>query len=99
MTADNISLAGGTLLSLFFSYIPGLQNRFNKFDGTRKRLVMLGVLVLFSASVFGLACLGWGEALGITLTCDQAGALSLVRSLIIAIIANQSIYSISPHKK
>jgi hypothetical protein len=46
----------------------------------------------------GIACLGWASEFGITLTCDQTGFVVLLRQVMLAIIANQSIYSISPHR-
>jgi hypothetical protein len=63
---------------------------------TYRRLLMLGLLVAAAGASFGLACLGWGTALGITLACDQSGLLGLVRQTILAVIANQSVYAISP---
>jgi hypothetical protein len=103
ISAEFITTAGGVLLSLGISYIPGLQARFDRLDGVHKRLVMLGLLALASLGVFGLACLQWGDAgnplqaLGVQgVTCSQAGALGLIRSFVLAVIANQATFLISP---
>lgn len=96
MTANTLVLIAGALLSLAFSYIPGLAPKFDALEPTVKRLIMLGLLVVVAGVSYGLACLGWGAAWGINIVCDQAGLQSLVAQLIVAIIANQAIYQISP---
>lgn len=98
MSAESISLIAGTLLSLVFSYIPGAREWFAQFEPTVKRLFMLVLIIVSAGVVFGLACLGWGMELGISLSCDQAGLLGLVKQIVIAIIANQSVYAISPRR-
>jgi hypothetical protein len=68
-----------------------------RFDPQVKRLIMLGLITLSASAVYGLACLDWGVELGITVTCDQSGLFGLLRQAVLAIIANQGIYAISPH--
>ena len=99
MQAESLSLIAGTLISLFFSYIPGAKNWFENFDAQVKRLIMLSLIILSSAAVFGLSCLGWGTDLGITIACDQKGLMGLVQQVVLAIIANQGVFAISPHPK
>jgi len=96
MTADSPSLLAGTILSLAFSYIPGLRERFAALDATRKRLILLGMLLACSAAIYGLACSDWGSAWGISLACSRSGFSELIRLTILAIIANQGVYQISP---
>jgi len=105
ISAEFLTAVCGVLLSLGFSYIPGLQARFDQLDGVYKRLVMLGLLAITSLGVFGMACLPWGnaenplQALGIQgVTCSQAGALGLVRAFVLAVIANQATFLISPRR-
>ena len=99
MSAESLSLVAGTVLSLTFSYIPGVRNWFIEFDPAIKRLIMLALLALTAGVAYGLSCLGWGFEWGITLSCDQSGLLGLIEQFVVAIIANQSIYAISPHKE
>ena len=99
MSAENLSLTAGTVLSLVFSYVPGAKGWYMQFDPQVKRLIMLGLIILSTGAVYGLACFGWGTELGITLSCDQAGLVGLLRQAVLAIIANQGIYAISPHRK
>jgi len=96
MSADVLSLIAGAVLSLAFSYVPGLKDKFAPLAPEKKRLIMLGLLVVAASAVYGLSCAGWGAAWGIAVVCDQAGAQALVTSLILAIAANQGVYSITP---
>jgi hypothetical protein len=100
MTLDLLSMLAGALLSLAFSYIPSLRNKFDTLLPEVKRLVMLGLLVVVAGGVYGLACAGWLASMwpGASVTCDQRGVLELVKVLILALIANQSTYMISPLK-
>jgi hypothetical protein len=97
MSAETLSLIAGTVLSLAFSYLPGVSDWYAALEATNKRLVMLGLLVLSTGAVFGLACAGWGAEFGLDLSCDRRGLLGLVQQLVLAIIANQGVYAISPH--
>jgi len=99
MTSEQISLTAGVLLSLAFSYVPGLADGFGRLSPETKRLVMLGLLALVSAGAFGIACAGWGAEWGLTLTCDQAGAWGLLKAFLLAVIANQATYQISPRRR
>jgi len=98
MSAESLSLIAGAVLSLVFSYIPGAKGWFMGFEPEIKRLIMLGLILVSAAAVFGLSCLGWGIDLGINLSCNRSGLLGMVQQIVIAIIANQSIYAISPHR-
>ena len=98
MTAESLSLAAGTTLSLLFSYIPGVKAWFTGFTPEIKRLIMLVLLVGSAGVVYGLSCLGWAAEWGITLVCDRSGLFGLIEQLVLAISANQSIYAITPHK-
>ncbi len=96
MTAEELSIAAGTLLSLGFSYLPGLSGWYSKLTAERKRLVMLGLLALVALAAFGLACLGEvGSDLGLAVTCNQRGALGLLKVFVMAAIANQAAFLIS----
>ena len=98
MTAESLSLAAGTTLSLLFSYLPGVKSWFTDLDPEIKRLIMLVLLAGSAGVVYGLSCLGWADLWGITLVCDRSGLLGLVEQLVLAIIANQSVYAITPGK-
>lgn len=96
MSADFLSSIAGAALSLAFSYLPGASDWFGQLDGTRKRLVMLGLLLLTSLAVFALSCSAWASDLGLEIACSQSGAIGLARSFLLALVANQAAFSISP---
>lgn len=98
MSAECLSMIAGTLLSLVFSYIPGAKDWFMKFDPAVKRLIMLTLIFITAGCIFGLACSAWASDLGISITCNQSGLLGLVQQVVLAIIANQGVYSISPQQ-
>lgn len=98
MTPQILSTSAAVVLSLCFSYVPGLAGWYASLEATRKRLVMLAMLLLVTAGAFGIACAGWGEALNLQLTCDQPGVISLLQSLVLALAANQSTYLITPKR-
>ena len=96
MSAESLSLIAGSALSLIFSYVPGLNAKFAGLSAEVKRLIMLGLLILVAAGVYGLGCSGFGAEFGVAITCDREGLVGLIGSLVVAIIANQSVYAISP---
>ena len=92
MTQVALSSVAGVLLSLMFSYVPGLRDWFGTLSADYKRLVMLVALVVVAVAAFGLSCAGIVDAVA----CDKDGAINLVASFIAALVANQGTYQISP---
>jgi hypothetical protein len=96
MDSQSLALVAGTILTLAFSYVPKLNTKFAALDSEVKRLIMAGLLFAVSLAVFGIACLGYGSQIGVDVVCDTGGAIEFGKILVIAIIANQSIYTVSP---
>lgn len=92
MSSELLAAIAGVVLSLAFSYIPGLSTKFAKLQSSTKRLIMAGLLLLVGGAAFGLSC----ADVFATVTCDQAGGLGLVSHFIMALIANQGAYTLSP---
>lgn len=95
MTPEQLAALAGTLLSLAFSYIPGLAPWFDELEPTRKRLIMAVLLAVVAAIALGMSCVGWISAEA-SAACTQGGALQLVTTYIAALVANQATYAISP---
>jgi hypothetical protein len=91
MTPELLSSLAGIVLSLAFSYIPGLNTWYDPKPPTTKRLIMLAALAVVTAGVFGLSCSGIFDSV----TCDKNGAITLVTSFVLAMVANQSAYQLS----
>ena len=96
MTPETLSSIAGVILSLAFSYLPGLKRWYGTLDGTAKRLVMFAVLSATALGLYALACTPYAELLGISLSCDASCAVMLLRLLLSALIANQATYSLTP---
>jgi hypothetical protein len=92
MSQEQISMIMGVLISLGFSYIPGLKDWFNKLNGNEKRVIMLVLLLVIPLAGFGLSCFGRGEYY----TCNQDGLWLVLESFILAAIANQGAYQLTP---
>lgn len=92
MTSDLLSAIAGIVLSLAFSYVPGLSTKFAKLASSTKRLIMAGLLLATAGAAFGLSCAN----VFASVTCDKPGALGLVSHFITGLIANQGMYAISP---
>lgn len=96
MTSTLLASIAGIVLSLLFSYVPGLSDWYGRQTDTAKRLVMLAILVLVAVGAYGLSCSSFGNQYVPGLTCDEAGASGLAASLVAALIANQATFLISP---
>ena len=101
MTPTLLSSLAGIALSLIFSYIPGISPRYEALTATYKRLVMLLLLAVVSLGAFGFACLGWlpyfnGGDATVSVTCTQQGGVELLTAFVLALVANQSTYLITP---
>jgi hypothetical protein len=99
-----LSTVASAVLSLGFSYIPNLKDWYNRLGqredgsddgGTTKRLVMLILLVMVTMAIFGLSCAGLAAGFGIPVSCDQPGAIGLVKALVMAAAANQGTYMLT----
>jgi hypothetical protein len=96
--ADFLALLAGGVLSLVLAYFPWVSAWYNKFDSPHKQFINLVALLFVSLAMFGLSCLGWLEGLGLPpVTCDQPGALALVRAFILALVGSSGTYTATKH--
>lgn len=95
MTPEVLASAASVLLSLVFTYVPGLNKKFATLDPSYQRLIMIGALALIAGGAFGLSCANLFQGT-IPTVCTDKGAQELVITFVLAVIANQATYSISP---
>jgi len=95
MSTDELAGTAGILISVACSYVPGLADKYAALDGTQKRLVMLLALILAAALVYGLSCAN----VVAVITCSQRDLVGLLRTVVLAIVANQSTYWITPKRQ
>jgi hypothetical protein len=96
ITSVAIAAIAGAILSLIFSYIPGLNTRFAALTKETQQLSMAGLMLLTTIAVMALGCY---KVIQIDLTCDQNGIVQAVYIFITAIMGNQSIYKLTPQPK
>lgn len=95
MTAESLAVLAGVILSLAFSYIPGLSAWFDALDRQGKQIVVGASLVIVALALFGLACAGLASQLDYELACTTAGAIGLFKILAAALVANQTTYLVT----
>lgn len=93
LSPEILVVIAGAILSLAFSYIPGLNTRYAALDETTKRLVMASILLVVTVVIYILGC---GGLLATGIPCDRSGIVQLTYMFILAIMANQGAYEISP---
>jgi hypothetical protein len=92
-TPEFLATVAGAVLSLAFSYIPTLNTKFAQLSSEAKRLIMAALLLLITSAIYGLGCAG---VLSIGLACDQNGLTRAIYIFLLALMANQSTFTISP---
>ena len=99
MTPELLSAIAGIVLSLAFSYIPGLNTKFAALSTEYKKLSMLGLLLAVAGGAFAFSCTKYAAMVGLPYTCDEVGAFAVVKVLISAAVANQTTFSLTPQVK
>lgn len=90
-----LSLIAGAVLSLAFTFFPGLSDWYATLEPKVKAQVMAFLLVIVSIGIVLVSCFG----IVVTVPCTQEGivgfALNTVVAGILALAANQGVYSIT----
>ena len=95
MNSTYLSQLAGVVLSLVFSYVPGVKDLYAKLDSTGKSGVMAVTVILIACAIYAASCYG----LISSVTCDKAGVVGLVEAVIGALVANQATYLLSPQNR
>lgn len=95
---DLFPYLAGVVLSLLFSYFPGLNTWFDGLAGNVKRLIMLVLIAVVAGAYFGLSCTSWAADLGITIACTSEGLKQVVLAFVQILVANQAVYALTPKK-
>ena len=95
MSAEQLAALSAVVLSLLFSYVPGLSTWYAGLDKAIKQTIMGVLLIVIAVIAYAMACAGFAGDFGLSLTCDRSGAISLFNVLIAALVANQGTYLIT----
>lgn len=99
MTAEVLSGVLAILWSLILNYIPGVNDWYAKqTSGIKSLIVLIGLFVISAVSI-GIACAGLAGDFGISTTCDKSGIIEAGKVFVIALVASQGMYLISPQTK
>lgn len=92
ITEEWMAAAVGLVLTLLFSFFPGLNTWYAEKSENYKKMFMAGVLFVTLAAVFGGACLGLLSGI----ECTLAGGWQILQLYVIAVVVNQSVFKITP---
>ena len=92
MTPEYLASVAGVVLSLAFSYVPGLREWFDAQIPQRKAQIMGLALIVVAGGAVGLACANIATLTGAAITCDAPGVVAVVKVLIAALVTNQATY-------
>jgi hypothetical protein len=95
MTPELLTSILGVILSLLASYFPGFSGWYAALETVTKRLVMAVGLLLIAVAIAGITCLGYGNMIGVSLTCDVAGGWIVIKAFLAAIAVNQATYQLT----
>lgn len=93
VSSELIVSIAGIVLSLLFSYIPGLRTWYAALVTETKQLIMLGLLIVVTGAIYALGCYG---VIDTGIVCGKDGIVSLVFMLIAGVVSNQATYMITP---
>ena len=88
MSAEQLAIITGSVLSIAFQIIPGLKDWFEPLSSDLKRLVIIGFLAVVAAAIYGLSCTPILDYVA----CTSDGAWLMFEYWAAAAIANQVTY-------
>lgn len=88
VTPEFIASLAGVILSILFSYVPGLKDKFEPLAPATKRLVMLALLFVAAAGALAFSCKVVPE-------CYTQNWVTYVSALVAAVVANQGTFLIT----
>lgn len=94
MTPQTLAALAGILLSLIFSYVPGVHDWYARQTSETKSLIMAGCILAVAVGAFALGCAQLVNAA----ECSRSGAWQLVQAVVAALVANQGAYVLSPQR-
>jgi hypothetical protein len=88
---DSVQLGSlsGMVMSLAFSYVPGLSGWYAAQTAQKKSVVMLVILALCVAGIVAVSCNGWYD---VGVVCDKVGLVELAKVFMAVLVANQATY-------
>ena len=95
MTPESLAAISAVILSLLFSYLPGLSTWYGNLTAAVKQAIMGVLLIVIAVVIYLMACAGFASDFNLSIACTRAGAVELLNVLIAALVANQATYVIT----
>lgn len=89
LTSETLVVLAGTVLSLVFEYVPGVEKWYGGLDSQQKRIVMAGVVIAVAAALLGLSC---ANSPYVLTECTPEGSWNLLGLVVMALAANQAVH-------
>lgn len=86
-----LAALAGAGLSLVFAYVPGVRGWYTRQTSDWQRAIMGLAIVIAAVAALGASCASVYNAV----SCDRDGAVILAQCVFVALVANQSTYSIA----
>ena len=87
-----IATIAGVVITLALAYVPGLKEKWEALDGTRKRLVLGTLYAAVSIGLYVPSCFGGPQLV----ECSTDSIWSVVLAFLMALISSQSMYAVLP---
>ena len=95
MTVELLVAIAGGFLSLALAYVPKVKEWYEPKTPEQKAQIMAALLIAATLGVFGLACANLLVLFGLEVACTAASAVQLLQLLLVALAANQAVFSIA----
>ncbi len=89
VTPDFLLIIFAALLAVVFDWFPGLSPWYAGLSELKKKQVMIGLLLVVAAVVYGGTCYG---VFASNVACSRIGISSLVTTVLIAAGVNQGVH-------
>ena len=90
LTPDLLIFLLGIAQSLFFEYVPKVEDWYGKLEDKTKRLLQAGVLLVLALAIFGLGC---ADVVG-GLECSTNYLYEFIFVYFLALMANQTTHRV-----
>lgn len=91
MSAEQLAGVAGAAISIAFSFFPIVKDWYDGLSDGNKRLVMLGVVTVVGAGIYGLGCFGLIDML---IACGNV--FELVWLIFVTGVVNQMAWKFTP---
>jgi hypothetical protein len=100
MTVEKLVIVAAAILSFLFNYFPALAKWYEKHDAVAKRQIMAAWLLIVTSSIFAISCVptlvDLATRFDIAVACSVKSAYELIYLYLLAIMANQTVWLLSP---